>query len=263
MDKEIKLLDLDSIKMNPFQPRSDFDESSINELSESIKNHGIIQPIIVRFVNDQYQLISGERRLRAARLAGKNEIPAIVIDIDGLDVAEVSLIENIQRKNLNSIEEALAFNILKKQFGLSQEEIADKIGKSRPYVANCLRLLELPDEVKRLLIDGTLSAGHGRALLGLKPDTIAEITLQIVRDSLSVRQTEKLVKQITSPTNRPKKYKKQKLTDLTADASVYFEEVKKVIKDLRKSGAKADIIERESEDYFEILVRIPKENAII
>ena len=167
MSEKLILVDIDDLKPNPFQPRSDFDEEGLKELSNSILSHGIIQPVIVRKIDNQFQIISGERRVRASKESGLKQIPAIVLDVDGVDVAEVSLIENLQRKDLNCIEEAFAFNILRKQFGMTQDDIAEKIGKSRPYVTNSLRLLDLPDEIKTFLIEGKLSAGHGRSLLSL------------------------------------------------------------------------------------------------
>ncbi len=262
-NRELVTLNVDSVKPNPFQPRSIFDEESIKELSDSIKAHGLIQPIIVRRANDFFQLISGERRLKASKEAGLTEIPAIVLDIDGVDVAEVSLIENIQRKDLNCIEEAVAFSILKKQFGMSQDEIAEKIGKSRPYVSNTLRLLELPGETKNLLIEGKITAGHARALLGLPDkDMINEIVLQVLRDSLSVRQTEKLVQEITAG-EKVSKPKKQKVIKFFKDGQIFYNAIKKVLKDIKTAGGKADLIERETEDHFEILVRIPKGSSII
>jgi ParB family transcriptional regulator, chromosome partitioning protein len=262
-ERQLLMLDVDALKPNPFQPRNDFNEDSIKELSESIKVHGVIQPIIVRKGTDFYQLVSGERRLRASKEAGLKEIPAIVLDIDGVDVAEVSLIENIQRKDLNSIEEAVAFSILKKQFGLTQDDIANKIGKSRPYVSNTLRLLDLPGDIKNMLIEGKITAGHGRALLGLpNKDLMHEVILQIIRDSLSVRQTEKLVHGIMTG-DKIKKPRKQSITKYFQDARIYFNAVKKVLKEIKVAGGKADMIERETEDYLEILVRIPKGSTII
>jgi ParB family transcriptional regulator, chromosome partitioning protein len=262
-NRELIMIDVNALKPNPFQPRNDFDELSLKELSESIKTHGVLQPILVRRANEFYQLISGERRLKASREAGLSEIPAIILDLDGVDVAEVSLVENLQRKDLNSIEEAVAFSILKKQFGLTQDDIAAKIGKSRPYVSNILRLLDLPGDIKNMLVEGKITAGHGRALLGLpNKELMQEVILQIIRDSLSVRQTEKLVQGILSgeKITRPRK---QSITKYFKDARIYFNAIKKVLKEIKVAGGKADMIERETEDYLEILVRIPKGSTII
>lgn len=263
MKRELIIVDIDKIKPNPFQPRIRFDEEEIKELSESIKTHGIIQPVIVRKLNGLYQLISGERRLRAAKEAELKQIPAIILDVDGVEVAEVSLIENLQRKDLNCIEEAVAFGILKKQFGMTQEEIAARIGKSRPYVSNTVRLLDLPEEVRNLLVEGKISAGHGRALLGLPSvDMMREVLLQIIREALSVRQTEKLVQEILSG-EKIRKPAKRTVIRYFKDARIYFNAIKKVMKEIKLAGGKADMIERETEDYLEILLRIPKGDTMI
>ncbi len=262
MEREIQLIEIEKVITNPFQPRKDFDNDGIKELSESIKNHGVIQPVIVRRINDGFQLISGERRMRACKEAGLSEVPAIIMNIDGVDVAEVSLIENMQRKDLNCIEEGIAFAILKKKFGMTQDEIAEKIGKSRPYVTNTIRLLELPEEARNLLFEGKLSAGHGRALLSLpNVDLIKEVIVRILRDSMSVRQAEKMVQGILSG-EKISKPRKQKPVKNFKDARLYFNAVKKALKDIKSAGGKADIIERETEDYLEIVVRIPRGDAM-
>ena len=180
------------------QPRKNFDENALQMLADSISEHGVIQPIAVREIgalSENYEIIAGERRWRAAKMAGLDEIPAIVLTGDDLKIAEISLIENIQRQDLNPIEEALAYKALIERFGLKQEEVARQVGKSRSAVANMLRLLELPDEVLIMVQDGKLSMGHARALLGLNEDDkmlpLAEAT---VERELSVREVEALVR---------------------------------------------------------------------
>ncbi len=180
------------------QPRKNFDENALQLLADSIREHGVIQPIIVREVDglgENYEIIAGERRWRASRLAGLDEIPAVIMTGDDLKVAEVSLIENVQRKDLNPIEEALAYRALIERFGLKQEEVAAQAGKSRSAVANMLRLLELPDEILELVQDERLPMGHARALLGLEDDEqmlpLAEMT---INKELSVREVEALVR---------------------------------------------------------------------
>ncbi len=180
------------------QPRKHFDENALQILADSIREHGVIQPIIVREVDglgENYEIIAGERRWRASRLAGLDEIPAVIMTGDDLKVAEVSLIENVQRKDLNPVEEALAYRALIEKFGLKQEEVAAQAGKSRSTVANMLRLLELPDEILLLVQEERLSMGHARALLGLDDDErmlpLAELT---VNRELSVREVESLVR---------------------------------------------------------------------
>ena len=180
------------------QPRKSFDDNALQVLADSIREHGVIQPIVVREVgvlDDNYEIIAGERRWRAAKMAGLDEIPAVIMTGDELKVAEVALIENVQRKDLNPIEEAMAYKALIERFGLKQEEVAKQAGKSRSAVANMLRLLELPDEVLTLVQDEKLSMGHARAILGLSNEEkmlpLAEMT---VERELSVREVEALVR---------------------------------------------------------------------
>lgn len=180
------------------QPRKSFDDNALQVLADSIREHGVIQPIVVREVgvlDDNYEIIAGERRWRAAKMAGLDEIPAVIMTGDELKVAEVALIENVQRKDLNPIEEAMAYKALIERFGLKQEEVAKQAGKSRSAVANMLRLLELPDEVLSLVQDEKLSMGHARAILGLNDEEkmlpLAEMT---VERELSVREVEALVR---------------------------------------------------------------------
>lgn len=180
------------------QPRKNFDENALQMLADSIREHGVIQPIAVRelgAMSENYEIIAGERRWRAAKMAGLDEIPAIILTGDDLKIAEISLIENIQRQDLNPIEEALAYKALIERFGLKQEEVARQVGKSRSAVANMLRLLELPEEVLALVQDGKLSMGHARAILGLEDEEkmlpLAEMT---VDRELSVREVEALVR---------------------------------------------------------------------
>ncbi len=186
------------------QPRKNFDETALQLLADSIREHGVIQPIVVREVDglgENYEIIAGERRWRASKLAGLDEIPAVIMSGDELKVAEVALIENVQRKDLNPVEEALAYKTLIERFGLKQEEVAQQAGKSRSAVANLLRLLELPDEILEFVQDERLSMGHARALLGLEDEDqmipLAELTMQ---KELSVREVEALVRKYNTVT---------------------------------------------------------------
>lgn len=180
------------------QPRKNFDENALQVLADSIREHGVIQPIVLREYGDlseNYEIIAGERRWRAAKMAGLDEIPAVIMTGDELKVAEVALIENVQRKDLNPIEEAMAYKALIERFGLKQEEVAQQAGKSRSAVANMLRLLELPDEVLELVQDEKLSMGHARALLGLEDEEkMLPLAETIVEKELSVREVEALVR---------------------------------------------------------------------
>ncbi len=194
----IQTLRLSQIEPKSDQPRKHFDEEALLELSDSIKQHGLLQPIIVReSAQGYYQIIAGERRWRASKLAGLLEIPAIIMQADELKAAELAIIENIQRQDLNAYEEAAAYKSLLEQYGLTQEEVSERVGKSRSAVANSMRLLDLPDDVIEMLKTGDISAGHARALLGLKnKDIIVDTAEQILVRSLSVRDTESLVKKL-------------------------------------------------------------------
>jgi ParB family chromosome partitioning protein len=189
---ELRINDIDP---NMDQPRRHFDQESINELGKSIMEHGVVQPILVKEANGRYTIIAGERRWRAARSVGLEKIPAIILDIDDRKMLEIALIENLQREDLNPIEEAEGINNLMKEYKLTQEEVATRIGKSRSAIANTLRLLRLPDKVRRLLAENSLNPGQARALLGLEDKkTIIELAGLIVQEGLSVRQVEDLVK---------------------------------------------------------------------
>ena len=176
------------IDTNALQPRKQFEETSLNELAESIRVHGIVQPLIVKQKGSRYMIIAGERRFRAARLAGLTEVPVLVTDYDEAQIHEVSLIENIQRENLNPVEEAAAIRFLMKQHDMTQEEVSGRLGKSRPAIANALRLLQLPESVIELLKSGALSAGHGRTLAGLTDNVqIEQLAKECVEREYSVR----------------------------------------------------------------------------
>lgn len=200
-------IDIEDIKPNPYQPRKKFDDNKIKELSESIKLHGVFTPIIVKKAVSGYELIAGERRLRASKLASLKKIPAVIVEFDEKDMMEVALLENVQRENLNAIEEAQGYKKLMNNLNYTQEEVAKRIGKSREYVANLLRLLNLPTKVQNYVIEGKLSMGHVRALLAIEDKSLIEsIALKSIEEKLSVRNVENLVKNI----NEPKLVKKNK-----------------------------------------------------
>lgn len=192
---------LADIRPRADQPRKSFDQEALEQLARSIAEHGLIQPIVVRkSLGGFYEIIAGERRWRASKLAGLEEVPTIILDSDDLKTAEISLIENIQRENLNAIEEALAYRMLIETYSLTQESVAQRVGKSRTAVTNSLRLLDLPDSVSTLVAEGKLSAGHARALLGLDDkDIIHQIALEVSEKELSVRETEELVRRLNKP----------------------------------------------------------------
>lgn len=207
-------LKISEIEPNHDQPRREFDEEALNMLADSIKQHGLIQPILVRpLLGGGYQIVAGERRYRACQLAGVTEVPVMIRELTERETMELALIENLQRENLNPIEEALGYKSLMDEYKLSQEDVATAVGKSRSAVANTLRLLNLPDEVCNLLKDGKLSAGHARALLSLdSKDEMTSLAGEIVENDLSVRQVETLVKakpkkaKETRPERKPSYY---------------------------------------------------------
>ena len=194
-----KLLPIHKVEPNRNQPRQDFDEEELQTLAESLATHGILQPLTVRELDSgYYQIIAGERRWRAARIAGLTEVPVVVIEADDQKVMELALIENLQRQDLNPVEEALGYQSLMSDFGMTQEETAQRVGKSRPAVANALRLLNLPEEILENVRNGSLSAGHARALLSLKTQKQQQQMMQkIIALDLSVRQVELMCKNMT------------------------------------------------------------------
>ena len=181
------------------QPRKNFDSEALSDLADSIRQHGIIQPLTVRRLQSgYYQIIAGERRWRAARMAGLSEVPAVVIEADDRKAMELAMIENLQREDLNPMEEAEGYQVLMEQYGMTQEEAAQRVGKSRPAVANALRLLKLCPDVRKLVEEGAISGGHGRTLVTLNEKQQKEAAAVIVKSDLSVRQTEQLVKKLTT-----------------------------------------------------------------
>lgn len=191
------LIDMNKIEPNRAQPRKHFDEDSLQELADSIKQYGVIQPLVLQKQGELYQIIAGERRWRASKLAGLKQIPAIIKEYSPQEVMEIALIENIQREDLNPIEEALAFQNLMKEYGLKQDELAEKVSKSRTAVTNSMRLLKLDDRVQQMLIDDMISVGHARTLIPIEDGNAQyEIALKIFDHKLSVRETEKMVKKL-------------------------------------------------------------------
>ena len=200
------MISLNKIKSNIDQPRKSFDNEKIAELAESIKNHGIIQPLILKENGGGYIIVAGERRWRAAKMVGLKEVPAIVMDLTEKQVLEISLIENIQRQDLNPIEEALAYKKLLSDFNLTQEELSKRIGKSRTAITNTIRLINLDSRVQQYVIDGIISEGHGRALLSLEDGELQYIYSQkVIDEKLSVRELEKLIRNISLKSERSEK----------------------------------------------------------
>lgn len=233
-ENSITLIKLSLIDPKSDQPRKYFDKEALEELSCSIKENGLLQPILVReYADGRYQIIAGERRFRASKLAGLSEIPTIVLDKSDKAVAEIALIENLQREDLNPIEEAMAYKSLAEEYGMTQEELSEKIGKSRSAIANTMRLLDLPEEILTMVASKELSAGHARTLLGVKdPEDMLLLAQKAAESDMSVRQLEEEVKRI----NRPKKVKEDTEEVPFVD---YFREME--LKIQRQLGRKAKI----------------------
>ena len=240
---EIRSLPLHKIEPNPLQPRREFDPEALQTLADSIAAHGLIQPLSVREMpNGYYQIIAGERRWRAARMANLDEVPVLVLDADDRTVMELALVENLQREDLNPMEEAVGFQTLMDEYGLTQETIAERVGRSRSAVANSLRLLSLSDELADLVRSGTLSAGHARALLSLKDEKLRRQAAQrIMALQLSVRQAETLCRNLGKPKQKPVEQ------PLTVD---YIAECEKSLS--RHLGRKVKIVNGKRKGRFEL-----------
>lgn len=196
INPSVNKLRIMEIEPNHDQPRKDFDEKSLSELAESIEQHGVLQPLVVRpLANGSYQLVAGERRWRAARIAGLTEVPVVIKELTDEEVIEIAMIENLQREDLNPLEEALGYRYMMDELNITQEQAAEKVGKSRPAVANALRLLKLPNEIQDMVKNNLISPGHARALLGFdSEDMIIQTAKMIIKEDLSVREVENLVK---------------------------------------------------------------------
>lgn len=241
----ITVLPLQKIEPNAKQPRHSFDPEALQALADSISEHGIVQPLAVREVKDgYYQIIAGERRWRAARMAGLQELPVIVLDADEQTVMELALIENLQRQDLNPMEEAEGYRVLIEEYGLTQEQAATRVGKSRPAVANALRLLALPEEVRAMVTDGRLSAGHARAVLSLATQRQQKIAAQkILALRLSVRQAETMCKRMAAEEKKPE----PETAPLTVN---YIGECEKAL--TRQLGRRVKIVNGKRKGRFEL-----------
>lgn len=235
-------IEMNLIKANENQPRKNFDEEKIEQLAESIKEHGIVQPIVLKKDGNTYTIVAGERRWRASKSIGLKEIPAVVMELTDKQVLEISLIENIQREDLNPIEEAIAYKKLIDEFNLTQEVLSKRIGKSRTAVTNCLRLLNLDERVQDYLIDGVISEGHGRTLLAVADKDAQYVLAQkIIDESLNVRDTEKFIKSL----GKEKKGKTNKYKD-----NIYYVDIKDKLQDY--FGTKVSLVNKKNKGKIEI-----------
>lgn len=259
-NKAIINIPIEKIAPNPYQPRKEFSGSSLEELAASIKEYGVLQPVNVRKIGDSgYELVSGERRLRASRLAGMSYVPAVIIEVVEQDSAVIALIENLQREDLNFMEEAEGYHNLITDHGMTQEELAKKVGKKQSTIANKLRLLKLNNNIKKTILENELTERHARALLKLPEDILQEKALQsIVKKSLNVKKSEELVEkmldEVAAASEEPKKGRiKGKM-----NYNIYINTLKNAYKEIVKSGGKVEFGQVDKGDFIEVTVRIPK-----
>lgn len=256
------MVDIKKLDRNKEQPRKKFDEEALDELSESIKQHGVIQPILVQDRKDHYEIIAGERRWRASLKAGLSEVPVIIKNLSEQEIVEISLIENLQREDLDAIEEAQAYKRLKQEFNLTDDQVAEKVSKSRAAVTNSMRLLKLSEKVQQMVIDDMISTGHARTLLAIEDANVQyEIAQRVFDEKLSVRELEKLVKNLGKPVVKKKK------EDLTK-YQVHFDEYASKLADILgvkvsvnlkdKSNGKLEIDFYSSDDFEKIYEKLSK-----
>ena len=249
-------ISINKIKSNAEQPRKAFHNESIVELAESIKHHGIIQPLILKQDGDNYLIVAGERRWRAAKMAGIKEVPAVVMELSNKQVLEISLIENIQREDLNPIEEAVAYKKLLSEFDLTQEELSRVMGKSRAAITNIMRLVNLDTRVQEYIIEGVLSEGHGRTLLGIKDgDLQYEIAQRVIDDEISVRELERIIKNLDNEKEKKDSKEEKELNSYYKDVRDRLQDYfgTKVNLSSKKNKGKIEIEYYSSEDLQRIL----------
>lgn len=262
-NKQIQDLELDKIVPNQYQPRHQFSDESIKELADTLDQDGLLQPIVVREDgDDQYEIIAGERRYRAAKSLGWETIPAIVKNMDDDQAASLALIENLQREDLNPIDEAKAYTNLMKLNNLTQTALAKDMGKSQSYVANKLRLLKLNDDVQAALVEGKITARHGRALLGLSDDDQKRVLAEIEEKGLNVKQTEEIAQDVDAyfnPKPKKKETEPQKVVNrIPKDLKVQINTIKKAVKLAKESGIKVKIKEDKNPDDYKITIELKR-----
>lgn len=261
-NEEIRYIPVEEIDPNPYQPRTVFDDEKIDELCQTIRTHGLIQPIVVRVRNSRYELIAGERRWRAAKKLGMDRIPAIIKEYNDTQTASIALIENLQREGLTAIEEAIAYQKLIDLHNLTQESLAQRLGKGQSTIANKLRLLHLPQEVQDALMSRKLTERHARALIPLKdPDLQRKVLQEILDRDWNVKQTETRVKQLLEMSDQPKKEEKEKRSRWKAfsrDARIAINTVRQSIDMVMQTGLPIEMKEEDHEEYYEFMIRIPK-----
>ncbi len=260
LSNKITYLSISDIYPNPYQPRKKFSEESLEELSSSIKSYGVIQPISVRKIeDDKYELIAGERRLRASKLAGLTLVPSILINTSDQDSAVIALIENLQREDLNFIEEAEGYSLLITNHGFTQQEVAEKVGKNQSTIANKLRILKLSKEIKDIVIENGLTERHARSLLKLPTEELRlEILEIIIKRGLNVKKAEKIIQDKLEELNQPKEPERNQTIKSVMNFKIYLNTLKNAYNAIRDTGLKAEYIQADKGDHIEVVVKIPK-----
>lgn len=251
---QVLLIPTESIRPNPDQPRQIFDQQELVNLAVSIRMNGILQPITVRETEKGYELVSGERRLRASKIAGLVSVPCIVIDANSLKSAVFALIENLQRQNLGYFEEAIAIDRLMKEYGLTQEDAARRLGKAPSTVSNKLRLLSLPEKARQMLMENSLSERHARALLRLKSEDVIPVLTYIIEKKLNVTGTEAHIEAILSQKDKPKRQTKR----MFSDVKIFLNTIDNAVETMKKSGIGADIKREDTDETYIYKIEIPK-----
>jgi ParB family chromosome partitioning protein len=263
--KSIIYLEIEHVKPNPAQPRRSFSIQALEDLCTSIKQYGVLQPVHVRKItNITYELIAGERRLRAAKMAGLKTIPAIIVKVGDEDSAVMALIENLQREDLDYMEEAEALNNLVRNFGFTQEELAARIGKSQSTIANKIRILKLPEEVKKKLSESTLSERHARALLKLHDEQLQyKVVNMIVEKGLNVRRTEELIEKAISKYagGQAEASDKRRIMQSIKDVRLFVNTLRQAVVMMKQAGVQAKAAQFDRGEYYEFIVRVPKKSS--
>ena len=253
--KDTRIVDIDLVEPNPYQPRLEFDDEALMDLAQSIRENGLIQPITVREMDGRYQIIAGERRFRALKLNGAVDVPVLIMDANEVQMAEMALVENIQRENLSAIEEAKSYVEIMKYSGLNQSQLALRVGKSQSSIANKIRLLNLDEDVQEAVSTKKISERHARALIGLDEEKQHDALEKIVKKGMTVAQTEKMLKEQAQP---KKEKKKVMLKGISKNIKIAINTIHQAISMVIRAGTAAEINEEEHEDEVIITIRIPK-----
>lgn len=260
IEKSVVDLAVEKVVPNPYQPRKIFNEEQLHELSESIRSYGILQPITVRVIeDDRYELVAGERRLRAARIAGLKTIPAIINNMNEESSAVLAIIENLQREDLNFIEESAGYFRLIENYNFTQKELAEKIGKSQSTIANKLRILKLPQSVKDLITQNQLTERHARALLKLPSEEyMIDVLNKVIKRELNVKKTEEIIAIILDELNKPQEPQKKRKIKASVNMRIYLNTLKNAYQAISDTGVEANYKEIDMGDHIEVTVKIPK-----